>query len=483
VKEKNGRKMFLVIGVKVARDAVVEESVQSGRVVDGKVALDVGTAMGVKGVGMIPVAGGRGEAKTAMMAGVVGRQQRSVQEDGVQKGRLSGDWVFAVEYKEIRLKLKLEIRGPRQQRKKEKEEPIDSNRDIQTGSNMGTEDKQEHFSRIDNGEKVTTYNPPFDDLLEQLAEPRKQHGILGVAQEQQQAESRTRKELQELTPCKDGTPNLSRFTPSSPVPSHPHPPRPSGAATPTLASYYSPACPPLPPQHNPPPAPQETSMAQTPVVETSRNLELPTEERLPSLSEYHTSRREGTSEPLRNKESGGNQEGSGVSGSDNMIDGSFVGGLSDSFESLPFDDDTFEGDPYHLLRETPKEGSRVWVLPRSPIPTPRGHGTPIAAYEFPTTGWNGPSSAVSSRACSRAGSYSDGEAQNMSGCDRRPSSTSDANDPESPVSVFFDQDAGEESTPTKEEDPSGSDSEYELELGEEVYVQDVDNIVVMFPVR
>jgi len=47
---RNGRKMFLVVGVKVARDAEVQKEVSRGMVVvDGKLQVDVGSEVGVQG--------------------------------------------------------------------------------------------------------------------------------------------------------------------------------------------------------------------------------------------------------------------------------------------------------------------------------------------------------------------------------------------------------------------------------------------------
>ncbi|RPB18719.1 hypothetical protein L211DRAFT_871658 [Terfezia boudieri ATCC MYA-4762] len=107
---RNGGKMFLVIGVKVARNADVQKEVSRGKVVSGKLQVDAGSGVGVQGLARVErVAGGKnGEG---VNIGVVGSHVRGVVDEGGRKERLPGDRAFAVEYREVRLRLKLEIRG------------------------------------------------------------------------------------------------------------------------------------------------------------------------------------------------------------------------------------------------------------------------------------------------------------------------------------------------------------------------------------
>ena len=95
-------KMFLVIGVKVARDAEVQKEVSRGREVHGGIRVDVESGTGVQAVGKDGVG-------TNM--GVVGSRSRGVVDGGSRKEKLLGDRVFAVKYREVRFKLKLEIGG------------------------------------------------------------------------------------------------------------------------------------------------------------------------------------------------------------------------------------------------------------------------------------------------------------------------------------------------------------------------------------
>ena len=104
---RNGGKMFLVIGVKEARDAEVRKETSRGKAVGGKLHVDVGDGVGAQGLAMVP-AGKDGE-RTSM--GVLGSQMREMVDESSRKERLLGDRGFAVEYKEVRLKLKLEMRG------------------------------------------------------------------------------------------------------------------------------------------------------------------------------------------------------------------------------------------------------------------------------------------------------------------------------------------------------------------------------------
>jgi len=328
--------MFLVIGVKVARDAAVEESVQSGRGLSGEVAMDVGTAAGVKGIGRVLVGGGRGGertniqspkigTRTVMTAGVVGGQQRSAQEHEGRKGRLLGDRAFAVEYREVRLKVKLEIGGyskeiEKQKRKKVKEAAREREGNWQTASKTGTE---EHSSQGDTGlnpyiqpESSTTYNLLFEDIQNQLDELRKQNEALKATHEQQQEKSRIRSEHQDPTPCKDRAPNVNIFT---------SPPAQRLSGQPLGLPYSLPAplslsdtlaipisssiasCS-LPPQRNLTPLPQEGSdMPQSPVAQTSprplkrRRLQRKRsteQERPSSLFENHNFRRRALYDPL-----------------------------------------------------------------------------------------------------------------------------------------------------------------------------------------
>ena len=106
---RNGGKMFLVIGVKVARDAEVQKKNSREKAVDGRVRVDVGGGVGVRGLGKVAV----GKDGVGASMGVGGGQAREVVDEGGRKERLLGDRAFAIEYREVRLKLKLEVGGSR----------------------------------------------------------------------------------------------------------------------------------------------------------------------------------------------------------------------------------------------------------------------------------------------------------------------------------------------------------------------------------
>ncbi|KAF8445115.1 hypothetical protein BGX38DRAFT_1143600 [Terfezia claveryi] len=108
---RNGGKMFLVIGVKVARDADVQKNVTRGRVVNGKLQVDVATGVGVQGL-----------ASVGVNIGVLGSHAQGVFDEGSRKERLSGDRAFAMEYREVRLRFKWEMEGSKgREDKKERE--------------------------------------------------------------------------------------------------------------------------------------------------------------------------------------------------------------------------------------------------------------------------------------------------------------------------------------------------------------------------
>ncbi|RPB18722.1 hypothetical protein L211DRAFT_853850 [Terfezia boudieri ATCC MYA-4762] len=118
---RNGGKMFLVIGLKVARDAEMQKEVSRGKALSGGVRVDLGGGVGVQGLGKVAV-GKDGEGASI---GVGGGQTREVVDEGSRKERLLGDRAFAVEYREVRLKLKLEMgksRGREDKREREKKE-------------------------------------------------------------------------------------------------------------------------------------------------------------------------------------------------------------------------------------------------------------------------------------------------------------------------------------------------------------------------
>ncbi|KAF8417289.1 hypothetical protein EV426DRAFT_711740 [Tirmania nivea] len=145
---RNGEKMFLVIGDNVAWGAALGGSVQSGREASGKVAVDAGTDVGLKGLGRVLVGGGEGEDSNMQNperentggsdSGVVVKQQRSVQEDEGRKGKLLGEGIPG--------------RGilKREQTEKEKGES-ERESDWRTSSKTRTEYKQEYFTQDDNG--------------------------------------------------------------------------------------------------------------------------------------------------------------------------------------------------------------------------------------------------------------------------------------------------------------------------------------------
>ena len=111
---RNGGKMFLVVGVKVARDAEVQKDVSRGKIVSGKLQVDARSGVGVQGFPRVHVeriAGGQGEEGVGM--GVVGSRTNGVVDEGGRRERLLGDRAFAVEYREVRLKIKLEVGGRR----------------------------------------------------------------------------------------------------------------------------------------------------------------------------------------------------------------------------------------------------------------------------------------------------------------------------------------------------------------------------------
>jgi len=106
----NGGKMFLVVGVKVARDAEVQKEVSRGKAVSGKLQVDVGSGVGVQEfLRMDRIAGGQDGEGINM--GVVGSRTNRVGDKGGKKERLLGDMAFAVEYREVRLKTKLKVGG------------------------------------------------------------------------------------------------------------------------------------------------------------------------------------------------------------------------------------------------------------------------------------------------------------------------------------------------------------------------------------
>ena len=114
--QRNGGKMFLVVGVKIARNAEVQKEVSRGRVLSGGVRVDPGSGVGLGEVASMGVRGG-------MTSEVVG--------EGGRKERLLGARAFAIEYREVKLKLKLEMGSKRKEDKCGREKARNSStRDI-----------------------------------------------------------------------------------------------------------------------------------------------------------------------------------------------------------------------------------------------------------------------------------------------------------------------------------------------------------------
>jgi len=173
---RNCGKMFLVIGVKVARDAEVQKEVSKGRAVSGGLQVDVGSGVGVQGLTrMERIAGGKGGERTNM--GVVAGQIRGAMDEGGRKEKLLGDRAFAVEYREVRLRLKLEIGGSRGREDKRGSEK-------KAGNSKGglVEDCGKPALDAINGPSRET---SFAELQVQLQELRRQQGVM-IAKQQQQ---------------------------------------------------------------------------------------------------------------------------------------------------------------------------------------------------------------------------------------------------------------------------------------------------------
>ena len=120
--QRNDGKMFLVVGVKVAQDAEVQKQISRGREVSGKLQVDVGSGVGVQGFARVErIAGGKSGEGINM--GVMGSQTNEVMDEGGRKERLLGDRAFAVEYREVRLKMKLEIGVWRGRNRMEQSQP------------------------------------------------------------------------------------------------------------------------------------------------------------------------------------------------------------------------------------------------------------------------------------------------------------------------------------------------------------------------
>ena len=85
----------------------------------GKLQVDVGNGVGVHGLARVDTIAGGKDGGTSM--GVVASRMPGLVYEGGRKERLSGGRAFAVEHKEVRLKLKLEIGGSRDKRGREKD--------------------------------------------------------------------------------------------------------------------------------------------------------------------------------------------------------------------------------------------------------------------------------------------------------------------------------------------------------------------------
>ena len=107
---RNHGKMFFVVGLKVARDAEVQKEISRSKAVSGKLQVDVGSGVGVQGSPRVERIAGRQGGEMINM-GVVGSRTNEVVGEGGRKERLLGDRAFAVEYREVKLKIKLEMGG------------------------------------------------------------------------------------------------------------------------------------------------------------------------------------------------------------------------------------------------------------------------------------------------------------------------------------------------------------------------------------
>ncbi|KAF8456849.1 hypothetical protein BDZ91DRAFT_767356 [Kalaharituber pfeilii] len=90
-------KLFFVVGVKIARDAEVEVGMEGRGWRGGGLEVDLGTGTGVRGSG------------TSGLRTVVGSGEGRREGWEERKERMAGDRAFAVEYREVKVRLKLEI--------------------------------------------------------------------------------------------------------------------------------------------------------------------------------------------------------------------------------------------------------------------------------------------------------------------------------------------------------------------------------------